>query len=92
MTRIVEEIFMVARARKVKLDWQGSKEYCEELFNVLIPRTCDHHPSMLQDIQQGKKTEIDALNAAIVAMATELAVEAPYNWTITQLIKAKEQQ
>ncbi|MCX5899267.1 MAG: 2-dehydropantoate 2-reductase, partial [Proteobacteria bacterium] len=56
----------------------------------LIMRTYDHHPSMLQDMRRGKKTEIDALNGAVVAMGAELGIDVPYNWTITQLIKAKE--
>ena len=48
------------------------------------------HPSMLQDMRRGKKTEIDALNGAVVAMGAEFTIDVPYNWTITQLIKAKE--
>jgi 2-dehydropantoate 2-reductase len=57
---------------------------------MLIPRTFEHHPSMLQDMRRGKKTEIDALNGAVVAMGAELGVDVPYNWTISRLIKAKE--
>lgn len=90
MARIVEEIYMIALARGVKLDWPEPQDYCTVLFNELIPRTFDHHPSMLQDIQKGKKTEIDALNGAVLAKGVELGMEAPYNWAITQLIKAKE--
>ena len=91
MTRIIEEIFSVARAGDVKLDWEKPDSYCTELFDVLIPRTFDHHPSMLQDIQHGKKTEIDSLNGAVVKMGSDYGIDVPFNWTITQLIKAKEQ-
>jgi len=90
MTHIIEEIFAVARACGVKLDWGQPEDYRTELFDVLIPRTFDHHPSMLQDIQHGKKTEIDALNGAVVKMGADYGIDTPYNWTITQLIKAKE--
>jgi 2-dehydropantoate 2-reductase len=45
---------------------------------------------MLQDIMRHKRTEIDALNGAIVEMARETGTDVPYNWTVTQFIKAKE--
>jgi 2-dehydropantoate 2-reductase len=90
MTHIIEEIFIVAEARGVNLGWEKPEAYCRELFDVLIPRTFEHHPSMLQDMRRGKKTEIDALNGAVVTMGAELGIDVPYNWTITQLIKAKE--
>ncbi len=90
MTHIVEEIFTVASARNVVLGWEKPDDYCRELFDILIPRTFEHHPSMLQDMRRGKKTEIDSLNGAVVAMGAELSIDMPYNWTITQLIKARE--
>ncbi len=90
MTHIVEEIFTVAAAKSVYLGWEKPEDYCRELFDMLIPRTFEHHPSMLQDMRRGKKTEIDALNGAVVAMGAELGIDVPYNWTISRLIKAKE--
>jgi 2-dehydropantoate 2-reductase len=90
MSHIIEEIFEIARAKSIVLDWARPEEYRQVLFDDLIQRTFDHHPSMLQDMHHGKKTEIDALNGAVVAMGADLGIDAPYNWTITQLIKAKE--
>jgi 2-dehydropantoate 2-reductase len=45
---------------------------------------------MLQDIQAGRMTEIDALNGAISRYAGELGISTPYNDLITNLIKFKE--
>jgi 2-dehydropantoate 2-reductase len=90
MTHIVEEIFIVAAARGINHGWEKPEDYRRELFDVLIPRTFEHHPSMLQDMRRGKKTEIDALNGAVATMGAEHGIDVPYNWTITQLIKAKE--
>jgi 2-dehydropantoate 2-reductase len=90
MMHIIEEIFAVSAARGVMLGWEKPEDYCRELFDVLVPRTFGHHPSMLQDIRRGKKTEIDALNGAVVTMGAEFSIDVPYNWTLTQLIKAKE--
>lgn len=90
MRHIVAEIFTVAAAKGVALGWEKSSDYCRELFDVLIPRTFEHHPSMLQDMRRGKKTEIDSLNGAVVTMGAEFAIDVPYNWTIAQLIHGRE--
>jgi 2-dehydropantoate 2-reductase len=90
MTKIVEEIFAVMLHRNIVLDWRTPEEYQHVLFNSLIPLTFKHHPSMLQDIMQHKRTEIDALNGAIVEMAGEAGTDVPFNWAVTQFVKAKE--
>ena len=46
--------------------------------------------SMWQDIQDGKKTEIDYLNGAVVKLAKNYGIKTPYNRTIVQLIKRLE--
>ena len=92
IARVIDEVFAVARARGVALDFDGPERYRDHLLQVLIPRTCDHHPSMLQDIRSGKRTEIDALNGAVVALGAGAGIETPCNWTLTQLVKAKERQ
>jgi 2-dehydropantoate 2-reductase len=90
MSNLIEEVFKVARAENISLDWQTPSEYARLLFEELIPKTFEHHPSMLQDINRGKRTEIDALNGAIVRMGFTHGFALPYNQTITRLIKAKE--
>jgi 2-dehydropantoate 2-reductase len=45
---------------------------------------------MLQHIQSGRRTEIDALNGALVRRAKELGVPVPVNETIVQAIKGRE--
>lgn len=89
--KILEEIFALTSCLQLNLEWQTAEEYAHVLFNELIPRTFKHHPSMLQDINRGKKTEIDSLNGALAAMGRQAGIEMPYNWLLTQLIKAKEQ-
>jgi 2-dehydropantoate 2-reductase len=90
MHQVVREIFDVVRASGITLDWREPEEYTELLFSTLIPRTFDHHPSMLQDILRHKRTEIDALNGAVVQKGREKEIDLPYNWAITKLIKARE--
>jgi len=90
MIKIIEEIFTVMQRRNIVLDWRTPEEYQHILFDSLIPLTFKHHPSMLQDILRHKRTEIDALNGAIVEMAIKTGTDVPFNWAVTQFIKAKE--
>jgi len=43
---------------------------------------------MLQDIQRGAPTEIDAICGAIVEIAHKHEVPTPANWACWQLVKA----
>jgi 2-dehydropantoate 2-reductase len=45
---------------------------------------------MAQDIQRGKRTEIDSLNGYVVRRAIELGLAAPANQTLHALIKLME--
>ena len=90
MNRIIGEIFDVAKAHNIGLFWNSADEYIEHFYKKLIPPTAEHYPSMLQDIKAGKRTEIDALNGAIVKLGKEKGIPTPVNETITNLIKAKE--
>ncbi|MGC2032103.1 MAG: 2-dehydropantoate 2-reductase, partial [Steroidobacteraceae bacterium] len=50
----------------------------------------DHRPSMLQDLLAGRKTEIDAINGAIVDHAKRLGVSVPITETLALLVRAME--
>jgi 2-dehydropantoate 2-reductase len=50
-----------------------------------------HKPSMLQDVEAGRETEIDFLNGAIVAFGGRHGVDAPLNRALTQLVKGLEE-
>jgi len=90
MRRTVTEIFAVAMASGVELFWHEPEEYIELLFGRLIPDTAAHHSSMLQDIKAGKRTDIDALNGAVVRMGREHGIETPINEMLVCLIDSRE--
>ena len=90
MEDIIRELFKVIHGKKVLVDWNQADEYIKELFEHLIPVTHDHFSSMLQDIRTGKKTEIDALNGKVLAMAEEMGLDPPLNRVVTSLVKAKK--
>lgn len=64
----------------------------EELFDFAARKEVayDHKPSMLQDVEAGRATEIDFLNGAIVSFGERHGVEAPLNRALTALVKGLE--
>lgn len=48
-------------------------------------------PSMLQDMERGRPTEIDAINGAVVRAGIRLGIPTPYNQALLLLVKAREE-
>lgn len=90
MDRIIDEIFLVAQAHGIRLNWKTPEEYRLHFYTKLVPPTAKHFPSMYYDVKAGKRTEIDALNGAIVRIANEKGIAVPVNETITGIIRTKE--
>ena len=49
-----------------------------------------NRPSMLQHVESGRRTEIDALNARLVEEGRRLGVPTPYNDALVRLLKGVE--
>ena len=90
MDAVIDEIFLVARAHGITLNWASPEAYREHFYTRLVPPTAAHFPSMYYDVKCRKRLEIDALNGAIVRLAREKGISVPVNETITDIIKAKE--
>lgn len=90
MNAVIDEIYQVARKAKVRLDPSTAGAYKKIFYAKLLPRTYDHHPSMLQDLQKGKRTEIDSLNGRIVKLGRQHGVPVPVNACLTRAIKRME--
>ena len=76
----------VADAQGITLDMSP-----EELFDHAARKDVAyaHKPSMLQDVEAGRETEIDFLNGAIADFGDRYGVPAPLNRTLTQLVKGR---
>jgi 2-dehydropantoate 2-reductase len=57
---------------------------------TITRRTAANRSSMLQDVQRGSPTEIDAICGAIVKAGEQTGVPTPVNRTLWQLVKALE--
>jgi 2-dehydropantoate 2-reductase len=81
---IVSEAVAVARASGVALD---EAELLERVRAVSLA-TARNKSSMLQDMQKGRRTEIDAINGAIARLGEERGIDCPVNRVLTLLVKA----
>ena len=92
MRLIIAEIYSVARAKGIALHHPEAAGYFRHFLEDLVPPTAAHWPSMWQDLQAGRRTEIEALNGAICRYGRETGVATPYNETMSRLIRFKEYQ
>jgi 2-dehydropantoate 2-reductase len=83
---VVEEAVGVARAEGIQL----RSEALMERVRAVSSATAENKSSMLQDLERGRRTEIDAINGWIAHIGTEHGVSCPVNRTLTLLVKAAE--
>jgi 2-dehydropantoate 2-reductase len=82
---LIKEGIAVARINEFSL---GSNYYPFAIS--YIKNAGNHKPSMLQDIEAGRRTEIDYINGKIVEYGQQAGVATPYNSMIRGLVKALE--
>lgn len=91
MDDVIREVFAVAKAHEIPLLYPGADDYLTHFYTELIPPTANHYPSMLRDLTHRARTEIDALNGAIVRLGEAAGIETPVNRTLTAMIHLREQ-
>ena len=83
--KILREAISVARANEISL---GSDFYRFALD--YLDRAGSHRPSMLLDMDAGRRTEIDYINGKIVEYGAISGVPTPHNETLVALVKSAE--
>jgi 2-dehydropantoate 2-reductase len=86
---LCQEIVAVMRARGIPIVDE------EDPFRPVIgsmKALGKNRPSMWQDLAKGTRTEIDAINGAIVTEAKRLGLEAPHNAALVHFIHSRERQ
>ena len=91
MRLIIEEIYRVADAKGIALGFAEASGYFDFFLNNLVPATANHWPSMWQDLQAGRRTEIEALNGAICRYGEATGVPTPYSDVVSRLVRFLEQ-
>jgi 2-dehydropantoate 2-reductase len=90
MDAIIAEIFEVMRAEGYSTHWPTAEAYLARFYADEVRLTARHYPSTLQDLRAGKRTEIDALNGAVVRLGVAHGVPVPVNFAVYHMIKFLE--
>ena len=77
----------VARALGVRLPFDDPAEHARSVAQM----TSGNRNSMLQDVENRRRTEISAINGAVARLGAEHGVPTPLNGTIATLIHALEE-
>lgn len=91
ITHLADETLRVYASSKNYRPAENGRHFVEgTLIPVVIPRSASHRSSMVQDLESGRRTEIDYLNGAIVKMGREVGIDTPFHQSIVALIHARE--
>ena len=86
IVRLVKEAVQVVDTLDVELTTEDPISYALGTAKA----TGENINSMLQDLQAGKRTEIDAITGEIIRLAKEHGIETPSNEAVYALVKALE--
>lgn len=92
MNNVICEVFAVITAMKEKTHWNTPEDYIAYFYGHQIPATYNHRSSMLQDIENGKRTEVDSLTGYVASQGKLLGVKVPVCETLSKLVKFIEKE
>lgn len=91
ITQVADETIRVVHAeRRLPLAPDGTTYVEKALTPFVLPKAAAHRSSMLQDVEAGRRTEIDYLNGAVVRMGQERGIATPGNDAVASLVRARE--
>lgn len=91
--RLLVALEAVCREAAAVAKAEGARVDPEELRHrtiLVAKRTAANRGSMLQDLDRGRRTEIDAITGAIVRAANRHKIQAPLTQTLYALVRARE--
>lgn len=81
------EVLAIAEKKGIRLTEDDIAKHLE-IFKTLTP---DGKTSMLQDVEAGRKTEVEIFSEAVIEMGGELGVPTPVNEILFRMIRTIEQ-
>lgn len=87
MASAMREVMEVAKEKRVHL----FEEDVENWYSVLSGLSPQGRPSMLQDIEAERKTEVEMFAGKMIQLGKELGIPVPVNETFFRIIKVIEQ-
>ncbi|MCI0627290.1 MAG: 2-dehydropantoate 2-reductase [Acidobacteria bacterium] len=88
MQALLREVVSVARAEDIPLEFDERWEAITTLLKRCAPNA---KPSMLQDVEKGRRTEIDVINGAVMEAGDRLRIPTPYNEAMVWLVRSLEE-
>jgi 2-dehydropantoate 2-reductase len=85
-----ETIRVVRAERQAEVALDGESYVEQTLTPFVLPKAAAHRSSMLQDVEAGRRTEVDYLNGAVVRMGQRHGVATPANDAVASLVRARE--
>jgi 2-dehydropantoate 2-reductase len=82
---LFKECVKVARANEIDLGWEFYPQGMGYMKNA-----GNHKPSMLMDIENKRRTEIDFINGKFVEYGEQAGIATPFNITLRALVKGLE--
>jgi 2-dehydropantoate 2-reductase len=83
---LVSEIVQVGQKKGIPLNGTEAREFLKQIG----VEARDHVPSMVVDVKNNRKTEIDCLNGAIIREGESLGIPTPCNRILHGLIRVME--
>ena len=90
MDRVIHETVAVIHAIGVNIPWADAGSYRQLFYERLVPVTAQHRASMLQDLENGKPTEVEALVGYVSAKGREAAIPTPACDLLAGLVRFKQ--
>jgi len=82
LEQAVEEAVRVAQSRGIKLQYDDPVAHTKEVCRL----TAQNRSSMLQDVLNMRKTEIEMINGAVVREGEKVGIPTPVNRVLTNLV------
>lgn len=88
MEALMREVIAIAQASRINLNGQDVDDW----YGFLKTLSPQGKPSMLQDIEAGRKTEVEIFAGKVVDSGGRLGISTPVNQTIFNTIRVLERQ
>ncbi len=92
MDQVIDETFAVITGIGGRVPWPDADSYKKVFYDRLVPITADHRPSMLQDLENGKPTEVEALLGYVSKQGRQAAAPTPACDLLAGLVRFKERR
>lgn len=87
MEALMREVIVLAQHSAVKLEGQDLDGW----YDVLKTLSSDGKTSMLQDIEAGRKTEVEVFAGKVVDLGSRYGIPTPVNQTVLRIVHVLEQ-